>query len=94
MTHTPGPWHREANTIVKRGQDGQLVMNIIGMSGVSYRRQGREAVDNLKLIAAAPDMLKALEMAKDYLYYGSLHHHKQEVIKAIIEAVNLATKGS
>ena len=93
MNNTEGPWKREANTIVKRKQDGSLAMNIIGMTQVQYREQGQEAVANLRLIAAAPDMLDALFMVKQYLQLGEFYHSKVDVYKAVTDAVSLATKG-
>lgn len=54
QTHTPGPWYT----------NGVLIMNEKGSTvGRVGHIENYEA--NANLIAAAPDMLKALKMAKD-----------------------------
>lgn len=93
MNHTPGPWRREVNTIVVRNKDGSLVRNIVSMTQKDYRKLGHEAVDNMRLMAAAPEMFEALQIAKDYILLNQLNHTRLDVYKAVTEAINLAEKG-
>jgi hypothetical protein len=58
--HTPGPWIVEGNGITVR-QDRKHASKICQAFEVYMCRQEREA--NARLIAAAPDMLAALEEA-------------------------------
>lgn len=93
MEYTPRPWHREANTIVHRNKDGSLQSTIISMTQKEYRKLGQEAVGNMKLMAAAPAMYEALQIAKDYILLNTLNYTKFDAYKAITEAINLADKG-
>ena len=54
-THTPGPWHVESGDEV-RAADGWEVAYIYGAS-----RQRVDWEANARLIAAAPELLEALE---------------------------------
>ncbi len=66
MSHTPGPW-------IHRTDGDEWTCDIVTQEGVntegtpmfwniaSYNKQRHEAEDNAKLIAAAPDLLIALQ---------------------------------
>jgi hypothetical protein len=54
--HTPGPW-RFDGPILKAGPNGKHLFELTECSGL-----GLEATANVSLIAAAPDLLAALDM--------------------------------
>jgi len=67
--HTPGPWEAHENGHIYAEERASAVARIFENS---YHRDG-EAQANARLIAAAPDMLTALEAMiahreRDYLY--------------------------
>jgi hypothetical protein len=61
--HTPGPWkaHFEEAYFVTGPDLGRvaMMMNLKGALGLRGRRSGDESAANARLIAAAPDLLKA-----------------------------------
>ncbi len=61
QTHTPGPWHigMKPGPIIYGGK-GEQIADLR-----AHWLEDREHVENVRLIASAPDMLKALKMAKD-----------------------------
>ncbi len=77
MAHTPGPWvisdrDHECNDhrIVVRGPGGSLIATVGNMAATSdhkptAKRWKTESPANARLIAAAPDLLAALEHACD-----------------------------
>ncbi len=80
--HTPGPWKLSANQFVKGsiyGSDSYLIASVsIGQS---------EYEANAKLIAAAPELLAACEMALPYLELPS-----NEITRADFEQIKAAIK--
>jgi hypothetical protein len=63
--HTPGPWNPYFDeTYGVLGPDKGRVaicMNLKGAHGLAGRRHGDEVAANARLIAAAPDLLEALQ---------------------------------
>lgn len=63
--HTPGPWeaHFEEAYYVTGPDRGRVAMmlNLKGAHGLGGRRTGEESAANARLIAAAPELLAALE---------------------------------
>lgn len=63
--HTPGPWmaHFEEAYFVTGPDLGRvaMMMNLNGAHGSGGRRSGDESAANCRLIAAAPELLHALE---------------------------------
>lgn len=63
--HTPGPWkaHFEEAYYVTGPDLGRvaMMMNLKGAHGMAGRRSGEESAANARLIAAAPDLLEALQ---------------------------------
>ena len=63
--HTPGPWksHFDEAYFVTGPDLGRvaMMMNLKGALGLGGRRSGSESAANCRLIAAAPDMLAALQ---------------------------------
>ena len=71
---TPGPWKAHfAEAYVVTGPDRgrvAMMMNLKGPHGMGGRRSGDEAAANARLIAAAPDLYKALQDCLDVLEHG------------------------
>ena len=69
--HTPGPWkaHFEEAYYVTGPDRGRVAMmlNLKGAHGLGGRRTGEESAANARLIAAAPELLEALQ-ALDVLF--------------------------
>jgi len=62
--HTPGPWRFNGDEVVQyiNGSLGDpTVCSLVGVGGDSYAEDEDEFMANAHLIAAAPDMLYALE---------------------------------
>lgn len=63
--YTPGPWEAEFGETynVRDAGGGRLAMltNLKGAYGMGGRRNGDEVAANARLIAAAPDLLEALQ---------------------------------
>lgn len=70
--HTPGPWQADLGEAFHiREQDGGRVAQLVftnGRHGMKGRRNGNEVAANARLIAAAPDLLEALEEIRDILW--------------------------
>ena len=82
--HTRGPWILEVGEVccVRAQQDGgriALMANLKGQFGLSGRRNASEVVANARLIAAAPDLLAALQsvLANSLDSQGLADAHKQ-----------------
>lgn len=68
--HTPRPWkaHFEEAYFVTGPDLGRvaMMMNLKGAHGLGGRRTGAESAANCRLIAAAPDLLDALQSVIDF----------------------------
>ena len=64
--HTPGPWIRSADrkVLTDNGVSSVTLAQVVQREGVSWY----EAEANLRLIAAAPDLLTALQDAADAVH--------------------------
>ena len=60
IPHTPGPWHHEADghTGAVKTETKQLIASVFG--GDPECHEDARQIANARLIAAAPDLLKAL----------------------------------
>jgi hypothetical protein len=73
MSHTPGPWALEVGEqypLRVLCAAGYPVAQGLGHSG-DYDRRNREASENARLIAAAPDLLEALRYFADLQHCGN-----------------------
>jgi len=61
MEHTPGPWQVER--MEAYNQHNRLAVIGNGLALVTHTFDGEQAEANMQLIAAAPDLLAACEMA-------------------------------
>lgn len=88
--HTRGPWISEDGEVccVRAQQDGgriALMANLKGQFGLSGRRSASEVVANARLIAAAPELLDALQLLVDLMPDPELDIdtvRREQVIKA------------
>ena len=101
MSHTPGPWTLEKRTcsvgccddiqhvLAQYPEDSEPCRNIATVDGGNavWLREG-EAESNAKLIAAAPDLLSALQMLSDATI--KLAPYPPEVIEAVIAIVEIS----
>ena len=88
MEHTPGPWEYSHPGIYSRGEVKRLVCDING------NNHHGENIANAKLIAAAPNLLKAIEDLTDMLnnHYGD-DSDETPLIDAAFDAIRLAREG-
>lgn len=82
--HTPAPWtvNPKAKTNIRHGS-----LTIANCSSTHDGSRGEEEIANAKLIAAAPELLEALEAMKDYCKY-----HKISLGSGIVQKVDEAIK--
>lgn len=98
-THTKGPWHMFSNSI---GCGVTAVdIDVAHCHGFDTSRSRQEEEANATLIAAAPDLLAALELAEDALSRSPFSTqiwpndvHPQTGISQIRAAIHLAKPAS
>lgn len=71
-THTPGPWRVESGTIVCAG-DLSLTRTAEAYTEMGDGKRFWETRANALLMAAAPDLLAALESAQHYMRNAGLN---------------------
>ena len=64
MSHTPGPWQVQRRDMSIRDSKNRPVAGAIAHDGTDVSRQ---AEDNANLIAAAPELLEALKVARKWM---------------------------
>jgi len=88
--HTPGPWkaHFEEAYYVTGPDRGRVAMmlNLKGTHGLGGRRSGDESAANCRLIAAAPELLEAIEGLLNALPSATAHPAIKSARKAITKA--------
>ncbi len=95
--HTPGPWMIYDNRVgypVVGPDDGdggpderEAVAMVFGRShGASYDDAREQEAANARLIAAAPDLLAALEMVADLPGFAARDYYGVKVLEAIARA--------
>ena len=63
MKHTPGPWREAAGTFIRSATDDDDGVLIAVVRDIHVRSAAAKA--NARLIASAPEMLDALQVARD-----------------------------
>lgn len=91
-THTPGPW-----MIFNGGDIGSAAVRrpetIVIKAGTVKGETIGEAMKNARLIAAAPELLEACQMALDWFNRNTkLGHTPGPVEQALIDAISKATE--
>ena len=93
MSHTLGPWTNEPNLndeysrVISAPQPNSTwkCFTMATVNGYSPD----EADSNANLIASAPDMLKALEIVRDY--FGDDYSPPEEIVGPVNDAIAKAT---
>ena len=68
MSHTPGPWTASCAGIENHGFGSDPYTRRVWLSGPEFHNDTiGTAVDDANLVAAAPDLLSALQLAVKYL---------------------------
>lgn len=96
MKHTPGPWKAVADTDIRGNPNWRIHSNTIGdlacLTFCNTEDRDTFGKENAKLIAAAPELLAALDdlvvLAEYFQSELSKDHH---AVKAAWEAINKAT---
>ena len=81
MSHTPGPWARNISTKYPIYTEADHRKIAIALNG--HDIDDGEAMANLKLIAAAPDLLKALRALDDVVNEQNGHPNGWEAALVI-----------
>jgi hypothetical protein len=76
--HTPGPW-AVAPTLKQ-----EIIHPKLGIIAIPCSNHGISAPPNARLIAAAPQMLEALEIVEKALH--DTQHYPWEIVRAAIKA--------
>lgn len=85
MAHTPDPWVISGNGLIIRNKEG-----------VHVCLMHTESKDSAPIIAAAPDMLAALQMVRDYMEVGKEQFQlgDEMVFRHVIAAIDKALNQS
>jgi len=78
--YTPGPWVADGPFVGTASETRELNHDILSACHDNFN----QALANAKLIAAAPDMLEALEKAEKWLKGWASAEHELEIIQAAI----------
>jgi len=88
MKHTPGPWNYDRSGYSLYVNSGRELVTALSMDG--KRLETSEA--NARLIAAAPDMLDALQRAREVLLWNLGDDSRIDAaFDAVTAAINKAT---
>ena len=90
MTHTPGPWEIKANLLDIETRYGDW--HYIDIKGVALVRDPHtpEGKANATLIAAAPDLLAALETVMPWASKAVADHYNQKQGKRALDIARAA----
>lgn len=88
MAHTPGPWTADATATV-RSMDGWIVAEVLGGGTGKV-----EMHPNARLIAAAPDLLKACKLVEEFLNALEAGVPADDPLRAIRRSVHAPLKAA
>jgi hypothetical protein len=91
--HTPGPWRVGApgpNGCHTVGTEGGLMTAMVAHS-INHPEQASQAIADARLIAAAPELLEALQAILNSVPF---HHGHKGAHDAAVAAIAKATNGS
>ncbi len=99
VSHTPGPWHVrkcEGGYRAFDADDFVIISKELITPALVWGGALKEGEANARLIAAAPTMLKALQLAQFAFGFGSsaTPDQQQEAAEAITAAILEATNGN
>jgi len=92
--HTPGPWQHSAKLSASENHRGFTVWNSDGWGLADVQpadEDGREGEANARLIAAAPELLEALQAVVSQLEGHDLHNGDVFAINNAYAAIAKAT---
>ena len=88
MSHTPGPWYVSVDLMVRTENEGGAPIASVWEDFGPIKR----GLDNARLIAAAPDLYRELQKARDNLQVmvseGILEYYDFDAIDAAIAKVS------
>jgi hypothetical protein len=86
--HTPGPWFAVGYQVeIERENVADICTTNAHSFGQGGLHNDATAMANARLIAAAPDMLKMLEVARDCLEASNFEGEDDEVLAAIASVI-------
>jgi hypothetical protein len=86
--HTPGPWFAVGYQVeIERENVADICTTNAHLFGQPGLHDDARAMANARLIAAAPDMLKMLEVARDCLEASNFEGEDDEVLAAIASVI-------
>lgn len=88
--HTPGPWQRGLCQVTKEFLKGRLTEAVIDESGLVIAITGEGAAD-ANLIAAAPELLEALQAMLSCCYDMERNDETTAAVKSAMKAIYKAT---
>lgn len=90
--HTAGPWERDRYGSLRGATGREVIAHGIGI-GISLGGSGAEALANGQLIVAAPDLLKALRFAEEYIASDQETDPNERPLLATIRAAIAKAEG-
>ena len=93
--HTPGPWrvNKKVNTSVEQATAPQGMVLICQCEDPDGARLNKEDAANARLIAAAPDLLDALQSISETLHQMRRDNTISGMLMVAELAINKATQG-
>jgi hypothetical protein len=86
--HTPGPWFAVGYQVeIESETVADICTTNAHLFGQGALHDDARAMANARLIAAAPDMLKMLEVARDSLEVSNYEGEEDEVLAAIASVI-------
>ena len=86
--HTPGPWFAVGYQVeIESDTVADICTTNANLFGQGGLHDDARAMANARLIAAAPDMLEMLEVARDSLEVSNYEGEEDEVLAAIRAAI-------
>lgn len=94
--HTPGPWNSHGDRVWSEfaGINRSERSNLIALSSYKLKMPDSERTANLKLIAAAPDLLAALEVASSVMACHELQDSQYDNARKVVREAIAKAKGA
>jgi len=88
--HTPGPWKLDDVSDFIRGPRGVYIAELCDANSDRVQVHGPRFEANARLIAAAPDLLEALEHISRELPENEFIKHSKDAIRKVKDAIRKA----